>query len=410
MNVGMNQRRRRSIETDLSISNGVPLLTSSTGLNSCASLIYVCVCVMARDRQVKHFVVELCCGWVAQKHGVGLDSRYKLPKMRNKGTIAKQRIRRKGADLAKKRKTATAASAGGGAGARNGEDAAPDDSGTERQRVLVEEVGATSMSGGSAGEEDAPSFALRAKARKAPATHVKAEEVVQHAAAPSSPARASVASSTATTSAQSDAVSASKGQQQQQHTPCETSDSATGEVPAVAAGAAAGGGNHRASVRKRGPQVPAMRHRVTFPERPATKAVVNVTLGLRSNATPPIVRVETAANVMRVSYTQDSRTSSGGRVIEVPLPMCVDADAAEASVCRGVATEEDLVYLRQHQEHDLEGRNAPESASADVGMPVWLLRVDVPFMPHTEYLKVMAQHEPHTPDELRFRSTAAAVI
>ena len=45
MNVGMNQRRRRSIETDLSISNGVPLLTSSTGLNSCASLIYVCVCV-----------------------------------------------------------------------------------------------------------------------------------------------------------------------------------------------------------------------------------------------------------------------------------------------------------------------------------------------------------------------------
>ena len=140
--------------------------------------------------------------------------------------------------------------------------------------------------------------------------------------------------------------------------------------------------------------------------------MVNVTLGVYSDATPPVVRVETTANVMRVTCTrtQDSGTLSGGRVVEVPLPMCVDADMAEASVYRGVATEEDLVYLNQRQEDDAEAGGTPESVSAGVGTRVWLLRVDVPFMPHTEYLKVMAQHEPHAPDEVRFRSTAAAVI
>lgn len=45
-------------------------------------------------RRLKTFLVELCMGWVAHKHGVRLDPKYKLPRSSYKGEgRAKHRIR-----------------------------------------------------------------------------------------------------------------------------------------------------------------------------------------------------------------------------------------------------------------------------------------------------------------------------
>ena len=356
-------------------------------------------------RQVKHFVVELSCGWVAQKHGVGLDSKYKLPKMVSKGQIQGQRIRRKGADLSKMaevEKEESGAAEGGGGGGGGG----------RNNRVLVEEVAGENRT--SSSKEDEPTFALRVdRGRKSPnapgklpssAEPANGEGTAANDARSNPAAAAAAAGGAGDTSHRRRAVGGGDGPSDSGAPAGFASTEPRGRAPTAG---------------RRGAAAAPLRHHVQFPDRPATRAIVTVTLGVcapseeasspsaSAGSSPaggqrPEVRVQARGTTLRVACTlADAAGGPRAHELDVLLPLCIDTRSTTARLLRGEAVEEDLRFLNLA---------APGGTAAGVGTHVWRLEAVVPFVTHTEHLERMRKLLPHSPGEISFKSAAATIL
>ena len=322
---------------------------------------------------------------MTQKHGIGLDSKYRLPKLTSKGTVAKQRIRRKGADLSKMRKEK-----------KNSQD----------NKVLVEEVVADGTSGSV--ENDEPTFGLRTKRAKKKVDdnsrpiQQQSQKTGQNQKKSPSIAIPSINApdntGTLITETEINTRPEQFGSRKPKIIELSNEEDKTSVDQAI--------------------QMPCMRYRIEYPDMPATKAVISVLLmpcklhaakGMSCDA-PPTVSVIANENNVRVQCSPPEcesieSSSSNNGTLELSLPLIIDFDSATVRVCRKTMSEDDLEVSKW------KGALRKES-HATVLRPgkIWCANLTLPFISHTSYLEKLKKYLPHNPGEIKFKSASTSVI